>query len=65
MPIINFGNLVPVEDIKEAKQGEMNISGIYSVQKTAFFAISGSNLVLGVNEDVGFVQEKEFHPRSQ
>lgn len=40
----------------------MNISEIYSdsygVHKTAFFAISGSNLVLGVNEDVGFVQEK-------
>ncbi|KAF6619385.1 HAMP domain-containing protein [Paenibacillus sp. EKM102P] len=54
--------LVPVEDIKKAKQGEMNISDIYSdshgVHKTAFFAISGSNLILGVNEDVGFVQEK-------
>lgn len=54
--------LIPVEDIKKAKQGEMNISEIYSdsygVHKTAFFAISGSNLVLGVNEDVGFVQEK-------
>lgn len=54
--------LIPVEDVKKAKQGEMNISEIYSdsygVHKTAFFAISGSNLVLGVNEDVGFVQEK-------
>ncbi|ASR48531.1 methyl-accepting chemotaxis protein [Paenibacillus kribbensis] len=54
--------LVPVEDIKKAKQGEMNVSEIYSdaygVHKTAFFAISGSNLILGVNEDVGFVQEK-------
>ncbi|MFK4342312.1 MULTISPECIES: methyl-accepting chemotaxis protein [unclassified Paenibacillus] len=54
--------LVPVEDIKKAKQGEMNVSDIYSdsygLHKTAFFAISGSNLVLGVNEDVGFVQDK-------
>ncbi|MGG1616586.1 methyl-accepting chemotaxis protein [Paenibacillus sp. NRS-1781] len=54
--------LVPVEDIQKAKQGEMNVSDIYSdsygVHKTAFFAIAGSNLVLGVNEDVGFVQDK-------
>ncbi|AET59725.1 methyl-accepting chemotaxis protein [Paenibacillus terrae HPL-003] len=54
--------LVPVEDIQKAKQGEMNVTGAYSdsygLHKTAFFAIAGSNLVLGVNEDVGFVQEK-------
>lgn len=54
--------LVPVEDIKKAKQGEMNVSDIYSdsygVHKTAFFAIAGSNLVLGVNEDIEFVQDK-------
>lgn len=54
--------LVPVEDIKKAKQGEMNVTDMYSdsygIHKTAFFGISGSNLILGVNEDVGFVQEK-------
>ncbi|MGW9526160.1 methyl-accepting chemotaxis protein [Paenibacillus terrae] len=54
--------LVPVEDIQKAKQGEMNVTAVYSdsygLHKTAFFAIAGSNLVLGVNEDIGFVQEK-------